>query len=197
MAPPSSATARRAATPQPRPSSRRPALRVVQPERRRGIRAGGSRRAPVWLAVGLVVGSLLVVVVGDTMVAQGQVRLAKIQLAIAAQQATQKSMQTEVAQLAAPDRIVAQAIAHGLTAPAQVVNLPEVPLTVPLPVPDTSPAGALPAVAAPATAQPAAGTTATPATGTATPATTLKPATAAPASSTTPPTPTTPTTIPR
>ena len=138
MAPPSSATARRAAAPQPRPTSRRPALRVVQPERRRGIRAGGSRRAPVWLAIGMVVGSLLVVVVGDTMVAQGQVRLAKIQTAIAAQQATQKSMQTEVAQLAAPDRIVAQAVAHGLTAPAQVLNLPEVPLDVPLPMPDTS-----------------------------------------------------------
>ena len=46
-------------------------------------------------------------------------------------------MQTEVAQLAAPDRVVAQGIALGLTAPAQVVNLPEVPLDVPLPVPQT------------------------------------------------------------
>lgn len=157
MAPPSTATARRAtAAPQPRPSARRPALRVVQPERRRGVRAGGSRRSHVWLAVGMVVASLLFVVVGDAMVAQGQVRLAKIQLAISAQQATQKAMQTEVAQLAAPDRVVAQGIALGLTAPAQVVNLPEVPLDVPLPVPDTSPVAAkapvTPAASAPASA---------------------------------------------
>ena len=50
-------------------------------------------------------------------------------------------MQTEVAQLAAPDRVVAQGIALGLTAPAQVVNLPEVPLDTPLPVPNTTPVG--------------------------------------------------------
>ena len=193
MAPPSSATARRAAAPQPPPSSRRPALRVVQPERRRSIRAGGSRRAHVWLALGMVVGSLLVVVVGDTMVAQGQVRLAKIQLAISAQQATQKAMQTEVAQLAAPDRVVAQGIAHGLTAPAQVVNLPEVPLTVPLPVPDTSPAGAKPAAPAATKAAAPASTASTatkPAAAAAAPAaTTAKPVTPAPS--------TTPTTTPR
>jgi hypothetical protein len=99
----------------------------------------------VWLAVALVVGSLLFVVVGDALVAQGQVRLATIQAAIGSAQATQKSMQTDVAQLAAPDRVVAQGIALGLTAPAQVVNLPQVPLDVPLPVPQTAP------VAAPAT----------------------------------------------
>jgi hypothetical protein len=86
-----------------------------------------------------VVGSLLFVVVGDALVAQGQVRLSNLQGAITAAQATQKSMQTEVAQLAAPDRVVAQGIALGLTAPAQVVNLPQVPLDVPLPVPQTSP----------------------------------------------------------
>jgi hypothetical protein len=44
-----------------------------------------------------------------------------------------------VAQLAAPDRVVAQAISFGLSAPAQVVDLPQVPLNVPLPVPDTTP----------------------------------------------------------
>ena len=71
--------------------------------------------------------------------AQGQVRLADLQTQIAAQQATQKSVQTAVAQLAAPDRVVAQGIALGLTAPAQVVDLPQVPLDVPLPAPDTAP----------------------------------------------------------
>jgi len=109
----------------------------------------------VWLAVALVVGSLLLVVVGDTLVAQDQVRLAKLQASIGSAQAAQKSMQTEVAQLAAPDRVVQQGIALGLTAPAQVVNLPEVPLDVALPVPDTTP------VAPPATASRAPTTTAT------------------------------------
>jgi hypothetical protein len=87
------------------------------------------------------VGSLLVVVVGDAMVAQGQVRMAGLQSQIAAQVATQKAMQTDVAQLAAPDRVVAQAIALGSVAPGSVVDLPQVPLNVPLPVPDTSPVG--------------------------------------------------------
>jgi len=139
MAPPSTATARRApAAPQSRPATRRPPLRIFQPEPRRGARKGRAARAHVWMAVALVVGSLLFVVVGDAMVAQDQVRLSNLQGAIASAQATQKSMQTEVAQLAAPDRVVAQGIALGLTAPAQVVNLPQVPLDVPLPVPQTS-----------------------------------------------------------
>ncbi len=136
MAPPSSGAARRSSTaPQSRPSTRRPPLRVLHREPRRSARPGHSRRAHVWLAVVLVVGSLLAVVVGDTLVAQGQVRLADIQQAITSAQTAQKSMQTEVAELAAPDRVVAQGIALGLTAPAQVVNLPEVPLNVPLPAP--------------------------------------------------------------
>ena len=100
-------------------------------------------------------GSLLVVVVGDAMVAQGQVRLAGIQTKIAALQTTQKAMQTEVAQLAAPDRVVAQGIALGLTAPAQVIDLPQVPLNVPLPAPKTTPVAAPVKAAAPASSAPA------------------------------------------
>ncbi len=143
MAPPASGTARRAtAAPQPKPATRRPALRVFEPQPRRSGRRSLSRRGHLWLATLLVLGSLLAVVVGDTMVTQGQVRMADLQTQIAAQQATQKSMQVEVAQLAAPDRVVAQGIALGLTAPAQVEDLPEVPLNVPLPVPDTAPSAA-------------------------------------------------------
>ncbi len=154
MTPPPASAARRAAAPQSRPSTRRAPLRVVQPARRRAATRGRHSRVQIWLAAGLVVGSLLAVVVGDAMVAQGQVRLAGIQTAIATEQATQKSMQTEVAQLAAPDRVVAQGIALGLTAPAQVVNLPEVPLDVPLPVPQTAtaPASSTKPATTPATA---------------------------------------------
>ena len=140
MAPPATGAARRAAAaPQSRPSTRRPALRVFEPQPRRTSRRHLSRRGHLWLAALLVVGSLLAIVVGDTMVAQGQVRLADLQSKITSQQAIQKAAQTEVAQLAAPERVVAQGILLGLTAPAQVVDLPQVPLDVPLPVPDTTP----------------------------------------------------------
>jgi cell division protein FtsL len=140
MAPPATGAARRAtAAPPPRPSIRRPALRIFEPQPRRTARRQLSRRGHLWLAALLVVGSLLAVVVGDTMVAQGQVRLADLQSHITSELATQKAAQTEVAQLAAPDRVVAQGILLGLTAPAQVVDLPQVPLNVPLPVPDTTP----------------------------------------------------------
>ena len=137
MAPSSTGAARRATAPQPRPTTRRPALRVFEPAPRRSTRRHRSRGANV-LAAALVVGSLLAVVVGDNLVAEGQVRLANVQRQIVVEQTTQKSMQTEVAQLAAPDRLVAQAIALGSTAPAGVVDLPQVPLDVPLPTPRTT-----------------------------------------------------------
>ena len=98
MAPPATGAARRAtAAPQPRPSTRRPPLRVFEPQPRRSSRRRLSRRGHLWLAGLLVVGSLLAVVVGDTMVAQGQVRLADLQAKITSQQAIQKAAQTEVA----------------------------------------------------------------------------------------------------
>ena len=161
MAPPSAApaTARRAtAAPQPRPSTRRPPLRIFEPEPRRSSRRGLSRRDHVWMGVALVVASLLAVVVADAMVAQGQVRLASIQSKIDGQLAIQKAAQSDVAQLAAPARIVGQAIVQGSVAPAQVLDLPQVPLNVPLPVPDTSP---LPVAAKPAATHAAARTATT------------------------------------
>jgi hypothetical protein len=89
----------------------------------------------------LVVASLLLVVVGDALVAQDQVRLASVQMQIGADQVRQKAMQTAVAELAAPDRVVAQALASGLISPPTVGDLPYVPLDVPLPVPQTGAAG--------------------------------------------------------
>ena len=101
----------------------------------------------------------MAVVVADAMVAQGQVRMAAIQSKINDQLTIQKSAQSDVAQLAAPGRVVAQGINHGLIAPAQVVNLPQVPLNVPLPVPDTSPLPVVAKPVAPAPATPAATST--------------------------------------
>jgi hypothetical protein len=93
----------------------------------------------MWLSAALVIGSLLAVVMGDAMVTQGQVHLATEQSAMASAVATQKSRQVAVAEKAAPPVVVAQAKSQGLIASKTVGYLPEVPLNVPLPVPQTSP----------------------------------------------------------
>jgi hypothetical protein len=85
------------------------------------------------------VGSLLAVVVGDAMVSQGQVRLEATQSQLAAAVAVHKSDQVVVAGKAAPPVVVAQAERDGMVPPPSVVDLPQVPLNVPLPVPQTAP----------------------------------------------------------
>ncbi len=101
----------------------------------------------MWVSGLLVVGSLLAVVLGDALVTEGQVRLSSTQAQLATVVAAQKGYQVEVAQKAAPPVVVAQAKAGGLV-PSQVVDyLPQVPLDVPLPVPQTAP---LPGQTAPA-----------------------------------------------
>jgi hypothetical protein len=89
----------------------------------------------MWLSGLLIVGSLLAVVVGDAFVTQGQVRLSTTQRALAAAVATQKTLQVAVAWKAAPPVVVSQARSQGLVAADQVVDLPQVPLNVPLPPP--------------------------------------------------------------
>ena len=139
MAPPASATARRApsrATPRPAPSGpRRPPLRLFEPAPRRKPGGRTVQRSTMWLSGLLIVGSLLAVVVGDALVTQGQVRLSTTQRALVSAEATQKSLQTAVAWKAAPPVVVSQAKSQGLVAASQVVYLPQVPLDVPLPPP--------------------------------------------------------------
>ncbi len=93
----------------------------------------------MWLSAVLVIGSLLSVVGGDALVTQGQVHLASEQSALASALSAQKSLQVAVAEKAAPPVVVAQAKSQGLIVPPQVVYLPEVPLNVPLPAPQTAP----------------------------------------------------------
>jgi hypothetical protein len=140
MAPPASAARRAPSRAQPRstpPGDRRPALRVVErtPRRRSGP---GILRSTMWMSVLLVVGSLLAVVVGDAMMTEGQVSLTNTQSQVAAAVTAQKAYQVAVAQMAAPPVVVAQAESQGLVAPTTVVDLPQVPLNVPLPVPQTA-----------------------------------------------------------
>ena len=101
----------------------------------------------MWVSGLLVVGSLLGVVVGDSMITQGQVRLTNTQNQVAAAITTQKALQVSVAGIAAPPVVVSEAESAGLVAPTQVVDLPQVPLNVPLPVPQTTgtPAATTPA----------------------------------------------------
>jgi hypothetical protein len=152
MAPPATAADRRAsarssARPQPT-TPRRPPLRVFEPAPRRKAASRPVRRSTMWLSGLLVVGSLLAVVVGDSMITQGQVRLTNTQNEVAAAITAQKALQVSVAQIAAPPVVVSEAESAGLVAPTQVVDLPQVPLNVPLPVPQTT---ATPATTTPAT----------------------------------------------
>ncbi len=135
------ATRRASARAHPRSTPARPALRVVdRSPRQRLLRP--VRRPALWLSGLLVVGSLVAVVAGDDLVTQGQIRLATTEAQVAAAQVTQKADQVAVAQLAAPTRVVAVAKAQlGMVAPGQVIDLPEVPLSVPLPVPQTAATG--------------------------------------------------------
>ena len=139
MAPAGTATARRApARPAARPAPsapRRPPLRLFEPAPRRGAGTRIVQRSTMWLSGLLIVGSLLAVVIGDAFVTQGQVRLSTTQRALATAVATQKTLQVAVAWKAAPPVVVSQAGSQGLVAADQVVDLPEVPLNVPLPPP--------------------------------------------------------------
>ncbi len=92
----------------------------------------------MWLSALLVVGSLLAVVIGDALLAEGQVRLSSVQDRVAAASAAEKALQASVAEKAAPPVVVGQAEGEGLVAPTQVVYLPRVPLDVPLPAPRTT-----------------------------------------------------------
>ena len=142
MATSTNAAARRlSARPAPNAPSapRRPTLRVVERTPRRRASPGTLRRSTVWAGALMVVASLLAVVAGDAMVAEGQVRLTTVRSQVAAAEGVQKAAQVSVAEKAAPPVVVAQAKTQGLVAPQMVVYLPQVPLNVPLPVPQTAP----------------------------------------------------------
>jgi hypothetical protein len=98
----------------------------------------------MWISGMLIVGTLLAVVIGDAMIAEGQVRLSAAQHEVAGAIATQKALQVAVAQKAAPPVVVKQAKSQGMVAPTQVVYLPRVRLDVPLPAPQTTPPPASP-----------------------------------------------------
>jgi hypothetical protein len=155
MAPPSTstATARKVSTSHTAHESgrrsSRPPLRVV-PARRPGKR--GNR----WLSMAaatLVVLSLLVVVVGQAMLANGQVRLSAVEQKLATEQGVHRQAESQVAGMETPSKIISKSLSTlHLVRPTGVVQLPYVSLTTPLATPNVTPATATPSTP-PATGQ--------------------------------------------
>jgi hypothetical protein len=187
MAPPSAATAataRRhtvaaASSPSRRwgrgaatPATRRPPLRLV-PGRSRARSAARPTRAPLargrlltMLSVTMVVAALLAVVVGQALLANGQVRLSALQHDLALQQSAHRQSELTVAELETPSRIVAAALGQlGMVRPANVVELPYVSLSAPVPTPKVTAAPATTTTTTTTTTTNTTTTTATTATG--------------------------------
>lgn len=145
------------------PSSRRAPLRVVPTRSGRGIRGGraGVARGKLltMISVAMVVAALLAVVVGQALLANGQVRLSALQHRLTMEQSAHRQAELAVSKLQTPSRIVgAASVQLHMVRPATVVELPYVSLSVPLPTPKVTPAPApAPAPPAPTTSPAGAG----------------------------------------
>jgi hypothetical protein len=88
-----------------------------------------------------VVVALLFVVTGQAMLANGQVRLTRLEQQLQTTQAQHEQRVESVARQETPNRIVNDAMHQGMQRPGQVTQLPYVPLNVPLATPNVTPAG--------------------------------------------------------
>jgi len=114
-----------------------PPLHVVPS--RRAKRAGG--RIIRFLPVAMVVVALLVVVVGQALLANGQVRMSGLEQRLQAAQAIHRQQELNVTKLETPSRIVAAATGGlHMVHPSHVTQLPYVSLNTPLPTPAVTPA---------------------------------------------------------
>jgi hypothetical protein len=129
---PSPAPSRSAAPavrPQPRPGPRpaprrqpppRPHLRVVRPEERtlrRLTPAGG-------IALTVLLFAVLAGLAGaHSLIAQGQIRLDRLDAEVRAEQARYQALRRDVATMEAPERVVAAAEAQGMVIPDDLVYL--------------------------------------------------------------------------
>ena len=91
------------------------------------------------VAISIVVATLLTAVVGQALLANGQVRLSALQHELALEQSAHRQSELAVAQLETPSRIVAAASGElHMVRPANIVELPFVSLSVPLPTPNVT-----------------------------------------------------------
>lgn len=129
---PATATARRAPAARPAPPAqhrqRRARLRVVGQR----SRARAPRPIAKFLAIAIFCLSLLVVVVGHSMLAQGQLRMGHISAELSQEQAVNRVTVLDVAALETPARISQEASAQHLVQPTEILQLPSVPLDKPL-----------------------------------------------------------------
>jgi hypothetical protein len=98
------------------------------------------RRVLNIVSVSMIVISLLAVVVAQALLANGQVRLSSLQQELALEQSSHRQAELAVSQLETPPRIVGAATSQGMVHPGTVVELPYVPLTVPVATPKVTPA---------------------------------------------------------
>jgi hypothetical protein len=98
----------------------------------------------------MVVGALLAVVIGQAILANGQVRLSGLDQQLQTAQAQHRLNELSVSKLETPSRIVGYAAGDlQMVHPSHVTQLPYVSLTTPLPTPVVTPA---PATSAPMSA---------------------------------------------
>lgn len=101
----------------------RPDLRVV---RRPKMRA---RRAGFTISIAMVILSLVVVVVGHSLLAQGQIKLSLEETALAHAKTVHRHLLITVATLEDPSRIVTEATKLGMSVPSVVHQIPYVNLS--------------------------------------------------------------------
>jgi hypothetical protein len=146
MVPPSSSTARKVSSSRTAHESgrraSRPPLRVVSARR-----AGPARHRRLFtvVAASMVVLSLLAVVLGQAMLANGQVRLTTVEQKLATAQSLHRQEELQVAGLETPSRVISVALSTlHLVHPGGVEQLPYVPLTKPIPAPAITPPATTP-----------------------------------------------------
>jgi hypothetical protein len=93
----------------------------------------------------MVVGALLVVVVGQAVLASGQVRLTAIDQQLGVEQGVHRQAELQVASLETPALIISTAVTQlHLVHPTQPIQLKYVSLRTPLATPNVAPATATP-----------------------------------------------------
>ena len=131
-----SAAAPATAAPKREPVAR-PDLEVVPPHRRTRARLGVFGG----IAVVLLFGSLLGLAIFHSVLVQGQLRLDQANREIAQEQARERELRLQVAQLGAPERVLAAAEARGMVQPNDRKYLPAVVPGTVVPAPPTTKAG--------------------------------------------------------
>jgi hypothetical protein len=112
---------------------------AATPRRQAPLRRLFKGRALTALSIVLVVGSLLTVVVGQAMLANGQVRMAAVEHALTLEQSAHRQIELSDSALETPARIVSAATGGLHMVHSAVIELPYVSLTTPLATPTVTP----------------------------------------------------------